>query len=530
MSALTKQQSLPRTRLTETACRPLCLTAVGAGLLLTMLPFLTGCGDGSDSAGAIVDAEVSVPADTGNTPQGPVDTGNTPQGQVVSYPATPGMTMSRDYIVTAGGENVPVYRGAGPLPYSFAYFDFAGSAAVQVTSLARGLSNVVVLPQSKRIAPSISGNTMTFTVTKSPTHVSIEPDAKNGPLLLFANPLETNRPTPGTPGVVYFGPGLHKPDMVTLTSNQVLYIAGGAVLQAGVFVSGSNVTIRGRGIIDGLPWPVGYGPQPRGGNRAQILTEDATDLHIEGIIMKDGWYSTFGLDRSDRVTVKNIKVVANRQDTVPPPNGQPVVNGGQAPDGFHNFNTSHVTVSDSFIRTDDDCIAPIVSWTPLPMTDGFIVKNTTLWTDRANVWRIGSGFQKLGVPSPSMRNFLFQNIDVIHYDPTPNPVIRIMPNMDQALENVRFENIRIRREGQANIIEVKPWPDSRSPIRNVVFKDIIVTGATDGTLGDIIVGSPDPSSPVSDVTFENVVRHGQLTVESSPEVSVGSHTSDITFR
>jgi hypothetical protein len=46
MSDLTKQQFFPRTGVTETACIPLRLTAIVAGLLLTMMPLLTGCGGG----------------------------------------------------------------------------------------------------------------------------------------------------------------------------------------------------------------------------------------------------------------------------------------------------------------------------------------------------------------------------------------------------------------------------------------------------------------------------------------------------
>lgn len=450
------------------------------------------------------------------------------QARVVIYPVTPGMNMSGDYIVEAGGKSVPVYRGEGPLPYSFAYFDFSGSAAVKITSVARGLSNVVVRPASKGVVPSINGALMTFTLTNSPTHLSIEPDAKNGPLLLFANPLEVDPPAPGAPGVVYYRPGLHKPDMIFLNSGQTLYIAGGAVVQAGVFVSGDNIKIRGRGIIDGLPWAVGYGPQPAGGNRGQILTENATRLDIEGIILKDAWYTTVGLNRSDYVTVRNIKIVANRHDGSPP-DGRPLVNEGMAPDGFHNFNTSHVEISDSFIRTDDDCIAPIVSWTPEPLTDGLTVTRTSLWTDRANIWRIGSGFQGLGVPSPSMRNMLFSDIDVLHYDPAWNPAIRLMPNKAQALENVRFENVRINHEGQQALVEVQPWKNSNSPIRNVTFKDIDITGNFNGNYGNIIVSGPDSASSVTGVTFDNFKRHGQLTLKSSPGVSVSGYTSNITF-
>ena len=46
MSDLTKKQFLPRTGVIETARMPLRLTSIVAGLLLTMMPLLTGCGGG----------------------------------------------------------------------------------------------------------------------------------------------------------------------------------------------------------------------------------------------------------------------------------------------------------------------------------------------------------------------------------------------------------------------------------------------------------------------------------------------------
>jgi hypothetical protein len=51
MSDLTKQQFFPRTGVTETACISLRLTAIVAGLLLTMMPLLTGCGGGDSGGG-----------------------------------------------------------------------------------------------------------------------------------------------------------------------------------------------------------------------------------------------------------------------------------------------------------------------------------------------------------------------------------------------------------------------------------------------------------------------------------------------
>jgi len=46
MTALTKKQFFPRTKVPKTVCIPRRLTAIVAGLLLTMMPLLTGCGGG----------------------------------------------------------------------------------------------------------------------------------------------------------------------------------------------------------------------------------------------------------------------------------------------------------------------------------------------------------------------------------------------------------------------------------------------------------------------------------------------------
>ena len=52
MLDLTKQQCiLPRTRVTETARMPLRLSTIVTGLLLTIMPLLTGCGGGEETGG-----------------------------------------------------------------------------------------------------------------------------------------------------------------------------------------------------------------------------------------------------------------------------------------------------------------------------------------------------------------------------------------------------------------------------------------------------------------------------------------------
>ena len=62
MTALTKKYSFPRTRVIETALIPLRLTAIIAGLLFTMVPFLTGCGGGGGEGGGWNSSDSSAPA------------------------------------------------------------------------------------------------------------------------------------------------------------------------------------------------------------------------------------------------------------------------------------------------------------------------------------------------------------------------------------------------------------------------------------------------------------------------------------
>ena len=96
MTALTKKQSLLRNRVTEIICIPLRLTAIITGLLLTMMPLLTGCGGGGDDTSAPAPA-----ADTGITASlawAPVNSDSSVYGYFVHYGRqSPGQSGSCSY-------------------------------------------------------------------------------------------------------------------------------------------------------------------------------------------------------------------------------------------------------------------------------------------------------------------------------------------------------------------------------------------------------------------------------------------------
>ena len=100
MTALIKTQSLPRNRVTEITCIPLRLTAIIAGLLLAMIPFLTGCGDGGGGgwSDGSAPAQAAVTGVTASLAWDPVHPDPSVTGYFVHYGRqSPGQSGSCSY-------------------------------------------------------------------------------------------------------------------------------------------------------------------------------------------------------------------------------------------------------------------------------------------------------------------------------------------------------------------------------------------------------------------------------------------------
>jgi hypothetical protein len=196
--------------------------------------------------------------------------------QAVVYPAPAGETLSTQYELQAGGQPVPVYTArvldppfAGKEydyggPYSFASFDVSGPVEVRIRS-EKPLGNLVVRPANPRVKTRLTDGNTAIVSLPGLCKLSIEPEGKKGPLLLFANSIEEHPPraSEAGPHLIYFGPGIHRPGKITLTNNQSLYLAGGAVVKGGILAEGDNIRIFGRGILDSTDWEWRKGPAMR---------------------------------------------------------------------------------------------------------------------------------------------------------------------------------------------------------------------------------------------------------------------------
>jgi hypothetical protein len=141
-------------------------------------------------------------------------------GEVTIWPAPNGDIVSSQYQVVVDGRTVPVYaaRSVHGGDYAFAMFDFRGTVQVTVSGNVR-LPRAIIRPQSAGIQPRVQADTITFSLDQ-PRKFSIEPEGTRSPLLLFAGEPETLQPQPGDPNVVYFGPGIHRPERIVLQAGQ----------------------------------------------------------------------------------------------------------------------------------------------------------------------------------------------------------------------------------------------------------------------------------------------------------------------
>lgn len=449
---------------------------------------------------------------------------------VTAYPAPAGEALSQDYALEVNGLPVDIYlaeiatvanRPAWTLDpkdvggaYSFAYFDFSGEITVKVTSYKKPLDKLIVRPLSAGIRPIIEGHTATFTISK-PCKLSIEPDGRLEPLLLFANPPEVSPPNPKDKNVVYFGPGIHKPERIKLTSGQTLYLAGGAIVKGGVTVNGDNIKIMGRGILCGTDWEWRKGP----GN--MIRMTDSSNVTVDDIIVRGAWNWAIPIYNCDTVTITNIKLVCSKN-----PND----------DGINPCNSQRIFIRDCFIRTDDDCIA--MKGTKLGSKndniEDIVVENCILWSDRARIFLLGHESR-----APYMRNIVLRNLDIMHFNMSP---FLLEPGEEMIIDNVLVQNVTAyadypKQGGERtfDLIRLKPtinqYMKSKVPgkISNITFRNITLTGEAREGWYHVAAEGADAGHSVANVSFQNISWFGNVLHKDSPQVRIGNHTENIRF-
>ena len=446
-----------------------------------------------------------------------------PAAQVVTYPAPAGEVCAGDYRVEVNGRPVDVYRAESQYfdkTYFFASFDFAGEVTVRVTST-QSLERASVLPERFGVRPTFERPNALRFLARRPFRIAIERGGRNSPLLLFGNPLEKDQPKPGDTNVVFFGPGVHTPVKIQLADNQTLYVAGGAVVKGCVEARGTNITVRGRGILDGNDYPHLKGPAG-----FMLNLAGCRNLVVRDVVVRGAWTWAVVPSGCDGVLIDNVKICGSR-----------VLND----DGIDVVNSSRVTIRNCFIRTQDDCIAVkgLDGWGRRPC-EKMVIESCEFWTDRANIFRIGYECE-----AEEMSGLVARDIDVLHYSMNYRKpeafwcnTVFLQPSGDMPMRDLRFEDIRIHAdEYQTVLVLAKPMVcgaggkkyTSAGRLSDCVFKNIEVTGNDARFGGEVCVVGADEQRTVENLTFESVRRFGKPVTEAAPAVTVGANTRNIRF-
>jgi hypothetical protein len=379
------------------------------------------------------------------------------------YPATPGEPVSKLFKVAVDGQSSPAYLAKVGTPANFTNdqetiaqaaftsFDIQGGAEVEIL-YAKPVASAKVLPSASGIVPEISGNKVSFAVSQpGQLTVEINGDWKNS-LHLFVNSFETNVPSPSDPNVIYFAPGIYHLNNIVVHTGQTVYLAPGAVLYANPTISGplftlngSNITLRGRGIIDGSAVPHGLGNL--------IYIYHKSNIQVEGVTLRDSSSWTFHLFNSQNVQVSNIKVFGWRLNS----------------DGIDIDSSQNVTLGNSFFRTYDDQVVIKTNNTSGIATSNILVTQCVIWNQIAHALTLGSELLALA------QNVTFNNIDIIH-DKGRMALLAVYNGDTGLVQNVNWSDIRVeevQRLVSVSILDLGVSQTAeRGHVANISFTDI----------------------------------------------------------
>jgi hypothetical protein len=425
---------------------------------------------------------------------------------LILYDAPAGAQSANDFEVRINNQRTFVYNTR---PAAFAYFSFNGT--VNVTVVCPGeIYSYDIRPKQKAIVATIYRNEIHFTLS-GPCNISIEINKNiKRPLFLFANPLETTIHKRGTPNVLFYEKGkIHEVGLVNVSSNQTVYIEGGAIVRGSFIAKGKNIRLLGRGVLDNSRYTRG--------EARPIEIQQSDRVLLDGFIITESKHWTAGCYASKNITYRNIKIVSDNDWD----------------DGIDIVGSQNVLVDSCFIRTKDDCIAVkagvgyFTKFENSYNVDSVTIQNSVLWN---GVWGNGMeiGFE---TRTDTIKNILFKNCDVIHTE-GPEGTFTIHNGDRAVIKNVRYQDIRVE-DAKGYLIDFKILDSQytkdkkKGVIDQVYFQNITVEGNVFPT--SLLLGF-DEQHKISNVTLDNVLIHGKKAGSAYDAMLATIHIENLSFR
>ncbi|MBR4166336.1 MAG: hypothetical protein IKR44_00740, partial [Bacteroidales bacterium] len=400
---------------------------------------------------------------------------------VVPYPAIPGMTTSNAYSVTVS--NLPVWvEQVGPDGMEglhVAGFSCDGPQTITIETPDK-IDEYTIQPASAGIKAKARKNKLTFRID-GPKKLYIRIN-DNPYLALFADPPEAGVPSPGTPGVRYFGPGVHDAGQIFLEDNLTIYIAGGALVNGQVRGSGKNVRILGRGSF--------------GGN---LSVNNCENLTVDGIFFRStrGWTNT--VTNSVNTVYRNVKVFSHT--------------GTWGLDGINPVSCKGFLIEDCFLRTRDDCIAVKANGNPenydLSCRDVTVRGCTLVGWDHADGMTLG--FELNG---GTVENIRMSDCDILRARGSGrtggHAAFSIVCDGPSEVKDITFEDIRVESDIEYKNLEIILTEGERygngrmGSVKGVLLKNVRWANA-----GKPFTLVGHPTRFVEDITFEDCYVGGK---------------------
>jgi polygalacturonase len=261
-----------------------------------------------------------------------------------------------------------------------------------------------------------------------------------------------------------------------------------------------NVTIRGRGIINGSDFPAHN--QPGSYARVPIDIRHCKNITAEGFIIANANCWNFNSYATDGANISNVKIISGRQ------------NG----DGFTFQSCRDHTVRDCFARTWDDSL---VLKNYSGSTKNITFENIQIWTDLAQSMEIGYETNKGLTINPEISDVLFKDITVLYNH--HKPVISIHNSDDAYIHDITYQNIVVENAfmqgdngNNKELIEFHMNKSGWSAVRDEwgSVKDILIDGLTVyRTLDDRVPESrflgQDEDHPLENITLRNITILGE---------------------
>jgi hypothetical protein len=434
--------------------------------------------------------------------------------KVIPYPAPPGLQTSPDIKVTVNTVPVWVERAGSRLDkfdhdlglyggrkledMDVAAFAFAGKVKIKITAN-QIIEKFIIRPKSLNIKAFVKENEISISLD-SPVKLYIEINDLPH-LAIFADAPETNPITHSDEGITYFGPGEHRPGRITLSSDQTIYIAAGAIVYADIAGKDlRNVNIRGRGMLQGT-----------------IKISGTTNLHVSDIFIKNnrGWTNTLTDCRNS--SYRNVKVFS--------------FEGIYGLDGINPLSSKNFTIDNCFMRCRDDCVA-IKSPDYDLSVDSVYVTNCTMvgWSCSDGVT---IGFELNGGP---VRNVVVKNCDILYArgggKTEGHGGFSIVCDGPATVENILFEDIRVEEQVEFKNLELIVTPgthygeDPPGHIKNVKMKNI----HWENPAKPFVLSGFSADNLVEDITFEKCSLGGKaIRSISDADFRINEFTRNIVF-